>query len=68
MPAYFDYNATTPLDPRVRDVMLPFLSEHHGNPSSPHRHGRAAREAVDAAREQVAVLRGGAPSGCARWA
>ena len=53
---YFDHNATTPLDPRVREAMLPWLGERHGNPSSAHRFGQAAREAVEAAREGVAAL------------
>ena len=44
---YLDNNATTPVDPRVRDAMLPFLGEAFGNPSSPHAPGRAAREAVE---------------------
>lgn len=62
MSAYFDNNATTPLDPRVRDAMLPALSEHHGNPSSSHRWGREARSAVETARAQVAALLGAEPS------
>ena len=53
---YLDNNATTPVDPRVRDAMLPFLGEKFGNPSSPHAPGRAAREAVDNARKQTASL------------
>ena len=40
---YFDYNATTPLDPQVREAMLPFLGEIWGNPSSVHHVGRQAR-------------------------
>lgn len=56
MPVYLDHNATTPLDARVLEAMLPYLTEQHGNPSSVHRHGRAARAAVDRAREQVAEL------------
>ncbi len=60
-PVYFDNNATTPLDPRVRDAMLPWLSGLHGNPSSAHAFGRRAREAVESAREQVAALLGGRP-------
>ncbi|HVT60270.1 MAG TPA: cysteine desulfurase family protein [Thermoanaerobaculia bacterium] len=57
MPAvYLDHNATTPLDPRVREAMLPWLGERHGNPSSLHRFGQAARNAVEEAREQVASL------------
>lgn len=58
---YFDHNATTPLDPRVREAMLPWLGERHGNPSSAHRFGQAAREAVEAAREGVAALLGADP-------
>jgi cysteine desulfurase len=58
MPAYFDHNATTPLDPRVLEAMLPYLSGPGGNPSSVHRYGRAARQAIDTAREQVAALLG----------
>ncbi len=58
---YFDNNATTPLDPRVRDAMLPWLSGLHGNPSSAHVAGRRARRAVETAREQVAALLGGRP-------
>jgi cysteine desulfurase len=55
---YFDYNATTPLDPRVRDAMLPFLTEVWGNPSSVHQVGRRARAMLDEARERAAsVLR-----------
>lgn len=53
-----DHNATTPLDARVREAMLPWLSDRHGNPSSVHAFGRQAREAVEAAREQVARLVG----------
>ncbi len=58
---YFDNNATTPLDPRVRDAMLPWLGELHGNPSSAHACGRRAQQAVVTAREQVASLLGGRP-------
>lgn len=60
--SYFDHNATTPLDPEVREAMLPWLGgegagpARWGNPSSVHRFGQAAREAVEAAREQVARL------------
>ena len=60
-PIYLDHNATTPLLPEVLEAMLPFLAEHHGNPSSSHAYGRRARLAVDAAREQVAELIGGSP-------
>ena len=59
MPIYFDHNATTPLDPRVLEAMLPYLTDAaYGNPSSVHRFGRAARQALDSAREQVAALVG----------
>ncbi|MEZ8219672.1 cysteine desulfurase [Candidatus Fervidibacteria bacterium JGI MDM2 SSWTFF-3-K9] len=53
---YLDYNATTPVDPEVREAMLPFLSDEFGNPSSVHPPGRRARKAVENAREQVAAL------------
>jgi len=52
---YFDYNATTPLDPQVRDAMLPYLGEVFGNPSSVHHIGRRARALLDDARERVAL-------------
>jgi cysteine desulfurase len=55
---YLDNNATTPIDPRVRDAMLPFLGASFGNPSSPHAAGRIAREAMEKARAQVAGLLG----------
>ncbi|HXT20934.1 MAG TPA: cysteine desulfurase family protein [Thermoanaerobaculia bacterium] len=55
---YLDHNATSPVDPRVRDAMLPWLSELHGNASSAHRAGQVAREAVETARDQVAGLIG----------
>ena len=55
---YLDNNATTPVDPRVREAMLAFLGEKFGNPSSPHAAGRAAREAIAMARGQVAALLG----------
>jgi cysteine desulfurase len=58
---YLDHNATSPLDPRVRDAMLPWLGELHGNPSSLHRFGQAAREAVENARAEVAALLGAEP-------
>ena len=59
-PVYLDHNATTPLDPRVAEAMLPWLGGRHGNPSSVHSFGRAARAAVEQAREQVAELIGAA--------
>ncbi len=59
-PIYLDYNATTPVDPRVVDAMLPWLGPGFGNPSSTHAYGRAARRAVGVSRRQVAELIGGA--------
>ena len=56
MPTYLDYNATTPVDKRVVEAMLPYLREHFGNPSSAHRFGRIAQAALEHAREQVAEL------------
>jgi cysteine desulfurase len=53
---YFDNNATTRLDPQVLRVMLPFLQDQYGNPSSVYSFGRAAAKAVATAREQVAAL------------
>ena len=53
---YFDHNATTPLDERVLEAMLPFLREQYGNASSRHDLGISARRAIDQAREQVAAL------------
>src|SRR5436190_4313506 len=61
-PIYFDYNATTPLDPRVREAMLPFLGEVWGNPSSIHQVGRKARACLDDFRERAAKVLGGKPS------
>lgn len=58
---YLDYNATTPVDPRVADIMQPFLRDYFGNPSSNHALGWASREAIDAARSQVAAMLGAHP-------
>lgn len=56
-PAYFDYNATTPVDPMVLDVMLPYFGVHFGNAASrTHVFGAKAEEAVDEARQQLARL------------
>lgn len=55
-PIYLDYNATTPLDRRVIEVMRPYLDQHFGNPSSSHFYGRVARAAVEKARTQVASV------------
>ncbi len=57
-PIYLDYNATTPIDPRVGEAMIPFIRKHYGNPSSSHVLGVATRQAVDRARKQVAELLG----------
>jgi cysteine desulfurase len=61
MAVYLDFNATTPVDPRVVEAMLPYLSGPAGNPSSVHRFGRAAHAAVDEARAEVAALVGALP-------
>ncbi len=58
---YLDHNATTPLDPRVRELMLEVMAG-CGNPSSTHAFGRQARERVEAARDQVAGLVGARPA------
>ncbi|MBN2284030.1 MAG: cysteine desulfurase [Deltaproteobacteria bacterium] len=60
-PIYLDYNATTPVDPEVVEAMRPYLERHFGNPSSGHRYGIRAREAVEKARAQVADFLGCAP-------
>jgi len=59
---YFDYNATTPLDPQVRDAMLPYLGEVWGNPSSVHHVGQRARAALDDARDRASKVLGCKPS------
>lgn len=56
-PIYLDYSATTPIDPRVAEKMIPYLCEHFGNPASrSHAYGWEAEGAVERAREQVAAL------------
>ncbi|MDQ5817540.1 MAG: cysteine desulfurase [Actinomycetota bacterium] len=60
-PVYLDNAATTPVDPRVLEAMLPHLGGGRGNPSSLHAPGAAAREAVEEARESVAALLGASP-------
>ncbi len=62
-PIYMDYNSTTPVDPRVREAMHPFLDDKFGNAASrSHHYGWVAEEAVDYAREQVAKLIGATPA------
>lgn len=63
LPIYLDYNATTPVDPAVTEAMLPYLTEHFGNPSSRHLYGTRAREGMERAREQVAALIGATADG-----
>lgn len=61
LPVYLDYNATTPLAPEVVEAIAPCLGPLFGNPSSPHRYGIEARQAVNRGREQVADMLGCAP-------
>ncbi len=61
-PVYLDNAATTPLDPRVLEAMLPHLGAGRGNPSSIHARGAAARAAVERAREAVAAMIGATPA------
>ena len=56
MDIYLDYNATTPVDPEVKEAMLPFIDELYGNPSSIHKQGIQAKMAIEKARKQVASL------------
>ncbi|HQN47459.1 MAG TPA: IscS subfamily cysteine desulfurase, partial [Rugosibacter sp.] len=59
LPIYLDYSATTPVDPRVAEKMIPWLTEHFGNPASrSHAYGWEAEHAVENAREEVAKLVG----------
>ena len=56
-PIYLDYSSTTPIDPRVAEKMIPFITEHFGNPASrSHSFGWTAEEAVEEARDEVAKL------------
>ncbi len=59
---YFDYNATTPIDPAVRAAMIPFLGEIWGNPSSVHHVGQKSRAILDDARDRVAAIFQSKPS------
>jgi cysteine desulfurase len=61
MAIYLDHAATSPMRPGVLDAMLPFLTEHYGNPSSIHASGRRARQALDEAREEIAAALGAKP-------
>ena len=59
LPVYLDYSATTPVDPRVAQKMIPYLTEMFGNPASrSHPYGWTAEQAVEEAREHVAALLG----------
>ncbi len=58
---YLDNAATTPLDPEVLEAILPFYTEHFGNPSSIHSHGREVRSAIEYARKSVAELLNATP-------
>jgi cysteine desulfurase len=61
MSIYLDHAATTPLRPEVLEAMLPYLTDHWGNPSSIHASGRRARQGLDEARERVARILGAKP-------
>jgi len=62
LPIYLDYNATTPIDPSVLEVMLPYLKERFGNPSSVHSAGNIAHQALNLARNQTSQLLGCDPA------
>jgi cysteine desulfurase len=61
-PVYLDHNATTPVAPAVVEAMLPFFSRQYGNASSRHEYGRAAKRALDEARQKVAAAVGAHPT------
>ena len=61
-PAYLDHNATTPLTLSVLEAMLPYFGQQFGNASSRHEYGRAARRAIDTARQRVAYAVGAHPT------
>ena len=58
LPVYLDYSATTPVDPRVAEAMIPYLTETYGNASSIHTFGQESRTAVEGARRALADLLG----------
>ncbi|MDO8965623.1 MAG: cysteine desulfurase family protein [Algoriphagus sp.] len=62
MKVYFDNAATTAMDDRVIEAMLPFMKSHFGNPSSVHSHGREVRSAIEKSRKKVAELLNASPS------
>lgn len=62
MRVYLDNAATTALDPAVLEAMLPYMTDHYGNPSSTHTHGRQTRAAIEQARKKVAELLNVTPS------
>jgi cysteine desulfurase len=62
MKVYLDNAATTPLDKEVLDAMMPYMTEHYGNPSSIHSYGRKTRSAIEGARKSVAKLLNVSPS------
>jgi cysteine desulfurase len=62
MKVYLDNAATTSLDKEVLNEMLPYMTDHYGNPSSIHSHGRKTRAAIEAARKSVAKLLNASPS------
>jgi len=62
MKIYLDYNASTPIDPKVVEAMLPYLREYYGNPSSGHWLGKQGKNAIEKARNQVASLIGAKPN------
>jgi cysteine desulfurase len=62
MRVYFDNAATTPLDKDVLEAMLPYMTDHFGNPSSIHSHGRESRTAIERARKKIAALLNTSPS------
>lgn len=59
---YFDHAATTPLDPRVLEAMMPYLTESYGNANSAHQLGRTAKVAIEDSREDIAKMLGAEPS------